>query len=152
MKFVERRKLMRFAKVDGLKFDVSNSKAVSRTQQQFAKEADINFIMSRYMKTGVLVDPAKISSRTAVFDDFSSVDDYRTMHDKVINAQQAFQALPAKLRARMNNDPAEFVAFVEDEANKDECIKLGLKVKSKEVVIENSETNVAEGASSEATV
>jgi phage internal scaffolding protein len=41
-------------------------------------------------------------------------------------AQDSFLALPAKVRARFDNDPALFVDFASDEANRDELKALGL--------------------------
>jgi phage internal scaffolding protein len=41
-------------------------------------------------------------------------------------AQDSFLALPAKIRSRFGNDPALFVEFASDEANKDEMKALGL--------------------------
>lgn len=40
-----------------------------------------------------------------------------------------FDTLPSKLRLRFGNDPAEFLSFVEDPANDQEMIDLGLKPK-----------------------
>lgn len=42
-------------------------------------------------------------------------------------AEMAFMALPAKVRERFHNEPAEFLAFMGDEKNGDEMIKLGLR-------------------------
>ena len=41
-------------------------------------------------------------------------------------ADDAFMALPAAVRERFNNDPAELVDFVSDVNNRSEAIDLGL--------------------------
>ena len=37
--------------------------------------------------------------------------------------------LPAQMRSRFNNDPAELLKFIKDPANLDEAVKLGILVK-----------------------
>lgn len=96
------------------------------TQQSFAEEADINFIMARYERTGVLVDPTKVSMREASFGDFSEGLDYMETQNRLLAGQAAFASLPAKVRERFRNDPAELVEFVSDEANRAEAVSLGL--------------------------
>ena len=39
---------------------------------------------------------------------------------------QKFTLNPAEVRARFGNDPAAFMSFVEDDANRDEARRLGL--------------------------
>lgn len=95
-------------------------------QQSFKKEADINTIVNKYLKTGFLVNPAIVRTREAMCGDFSSVDDYHTAQIKLVNANKNFMALPVELRTRFNNDPAELIAFLSDVKNEDEAIKLGL--------------------------
>ena len=46
--------------------------------------------------------------------------------DMVLAADDAFMALPANVRERFNNDPAELVDFISDVANRSEAIDLGL--------------------------
>lgn len=48
----------------------------SRVHTSFAKSADINVIMHRYQKTGILVDPRYSSERVPRFGDFSDIPDY----------------------------------------------------------------------------
>lgn len=50
----------------------------------------------------------------------------------VRRAQEHFDALPADVRFRFGNDPVAFMNFVQDDANKDEAIKLGLIPKPEE--------------------
>lgn len=98
----------------------------SLTQQHFKDDSDINNIMARYQKTGVLVDPLTQTTRKPMFDDFSDLGDFRDHQQAVIEAQDMFMELPSKLRARFANDPAELLQWLSDPANKDEAIELGL--------------------------
>jgi phage internal scaffolding protein len=58
--------------------------------------------------------------------DFVDVPDFQTALNLVISAQDEFMKVPADVRARFNNDPGELMAFLEDDKNRDEAIKLGL--------------------------
>jgi len=103
-----------------------NSKFVftrpSRTQQSFRDECDINNILRKFNVTGQL----PIGSVQPEYGDFSGVTDYQSALNAVMAAQDSFLALPAKVRARFDNDPAFFIEFASDEANKDEMRALGL--------------------------
>lgn len=91
-------------------------------QQQFKDEADINTILERFGRTGELVVPARLPQ----YGDFDQVNDYHSAMNAVRSAQESFEALPAKVRARFENDPARFVEFCMDETNRDELVALGL--------------------------
>jgi len=61
------------------------------------------------------------------FGDFTSYDDYHSSLNQIIEAQDAFEALPSSMRKRFGNDPGELLAFLEDPANNEEAVKLGLR-------------------------
>lgn len=92
------------------------------TDQSQSADCDVNVIVSRFMKTGVLPNV----DREALYGDFTSAPDYLTAMNMVIKAQEQFEGLSADVRKRFANDPAEFLAFVGDAKNQDEMIKLGL--------------------------
>jgi phage internal scaffolding protein len=94
----------------------------SRTQQSFRDECDINNILRQFNVTGQL----PVGSVQPQYGDFSGITDYQSALNAVMAAQDSFLALPAKVRARFDNDPALFVEFASDEANKDERKALGL--------------------------
>lgn len=97
----------------------------SMTQQNDAKDCDINVIMQRYKVTGQIPLP----TMPPRFGDFSEVTDYRTAIHQVMSAKDTFNKLPAKIRARFSNNPALFLDFFKDPANLDEAVKLGLVTK-----------------------
>lgn len=101
----------------------------SMTRQEFLADADINNILKRYQETGFLVDPSRPSSLQPMFGDFSNVQDYQSALDALIVAQDNFMKLPARVRDRFNNDPGEFLKFVENPENADELVKMGLAKK-----------------------
>ena len=91
-------------------------------QQQFRDEADINTIMERFGRTGELVAPVRLPQ----YGDFTGVTDYHSAMNAVVEAQASFDSLPANIRARFQNDPAQFVEFCLDDKNRDEAVRLGL--------------------------
>lgn len=94
----------------------------SLAQQQFREESDINTIVKRFNLTGEL--PSGVS--VPQYGDFLEVTDYHTAINLVKEADAAFLALPAHVRARFNNDAGAFVDFVSDDANRAEMETLGL--------------------------
>ena len=93
----------------------------SLTKQSFRDECDIN-ILRQFNVTGQL----PTGSVQPQYGDFSGITDYQSALNAVMAAQDSFLALPAKVRAKFDNDPALFVEFASDEANKDEMKALGL--------------------------
>lgn len=94
----------------------------SRTKQSFAKDADINVIVGRFMKTGVV----PLVTMPPTHQSFENVFNFQDSMNLLVQAKNAFMQLPAELRSRFGNDPAAYVDFVSDEKNIDEMRKLGL--------------------------
>lgn len=94
----------------------------SLTKQSFASEVDINTIVDRFGLSGEL----PVGVRMPVYGDFTGVSDFHSAVNAVAKANEAFDAMPAKVRARFKNDPAEFLEFVADANNIVEARKLGL--------------------------
>lgn len=99
-----------------------NEFSPSLTKQADMKEADVNFIMKKYEKTGLLPTIQGVPQ----YGDFSQVTNYHEAILQIQEAHEAFEALPAKLRLRFGNDPGEFVEWIDNPANQQEAIKLGL--------------------------
>jgi phage internal scaffolding protein len=94
----------------------------SLAQQHMRDECDINMIVERFGVTGQL--PVKAIEPS--YGDFSGVTDYHTALNKIKSAEAEFMALPAKLRAKFDHDPNALLNFLENEANRNEAIELGL--------------------------
>lgn len=110
-----------------LRIQTMNSEP-SKTQQQFAADADINNIMKRYRNTGEL---PSATIRKGVYADVSGLTDYHSMVTLISTAQSQFQELPAHIRTRFRNDPGELVRFLNDPNNRQEAIELQLLDKPK---------------------
>jgi len=106
-----------------------------RTKQSFKTECDINFIVDRAKRTGI-VD--HLNTKTPIFGDFTNVPSYQERLDSVIAVNAAFEQVPAKIRKLFNNDAGEFVAFAQDPANSDQLVKWGLAAKRPESPVEEA--------------
>lgn len=90
--------------------------------QSSAEEADINTIVRRFGLTGELPSDVAIPRSG----DFTGIPDFHTAMNLVRQTQEEFLRVPAEVRARFGNDPQAFMAFVEDDANREEARRLGL--------------------------
>jgi phage internal scaffolding protein len=119
----------------------------SLTQQQFAEESDINFIVDRFMKTGHIPTPASMPQ----YADYDGVFDFQSAMNVVRQADENFMRMDAKVRARFHNSPQEFLEFFADPANADEAVRLGLAVlpaKPMDVTSSDPESPKGDGAAS----
>lgn len=106
---------------------------VSLTQQSSKEECDINVILANVARGASLAE----SSKAPVFGDFTgSANDLHEALNLVCDAQERFDTLPANIRARFYNDPANLLAFLEDGSNLDEAVKLGLVSSSEDLSID----------------
>lgn len=92
------------------------------------QSVDLKQIVARYIRNDLpyKVEPWWLDGGVAAMIDLQSA------LEIVRRSQEHFDALPADIRFRFGNDPVAFMNFVQDEANKDEAIKLGLIPKPEE--------------------
>lgn len=112
-----------FGKIPGIGFDSSKV-----AKQSFAKECNINTIVSKYKKSGVVT----LHLGQPLYGDFSQVGSYHEALIRIQKADEEFNSLPAKVRERFGNDPGalfEFLAKTDDESIK-LSVELGLRDKS----------------------
>lgn len=105
---------------------------VTMTKQADRDEADINQIIKRFEKTGMLT----VNQREAFFGDVSGLTDYKTALDTVNEANNLFKGMSAEIRTRFDNDPALMIQFLDNEDNYEEAVKLGMVVRRPEVAPE----------------
>lgn len=106
----------------GVKSSLDFSDTVTMTKQSHKDECDINKILDRYQRTGVLEHRVEYEAK---YHDISPQDFQESMYI-IATAKSMFEDLPSQIRARFKNDPKEFLAFVQDPENKSEMIELGL--------------------------
>lgn len=84
---------------------------VSLTKQSFTEDCDINKIIARHRRTGVL---EHINPRTPMYGDFSRATDLHTALELVSTAREEFMELPSEIRAMVGNDPERLLQALSD--------------------------------------
>lgn len=92
------------------------------TKQSHKDECDINKIMARYQRTGVIDHVQKYGP---VYADVSSAD-YVSSMNLVKDAETMFAELPSTVRAKFGNDVVEFLDVVTDPERIGELEELGV--------------------------
>lgn len=95
------------------------------TKQSFKAECDINNILARYQKTGIL---EYVQEKQPQYADVTGLD-YQNALNIVIEAEQLFNEIPANIRKKFGNDPTEFLGWIQNPANEQEAIEAGFLTK-----------------------
>ncbi len=120
----------------------------SRAKQSMSAECDINLIMDKYARDGLV---QHLNTHQGSYGDLPGVIDYHDALNAVLSAKEAFDTLPSKIRSRFDNEPALFLSFVNDENNRDEMAELGLIEKTEirkpdpEKIAENEAADLLDG-------
>lgn len=93
-----------------------------KTQQQFKDDCDINVLMARYERTGILPQGRDVPPQYA---DVSALD-FTDAMNQIAMVNGVFSQLDARTRARFENNPEVMLEFIGDPANAAEAAKLGL--------------------------
>lgn len=115
----------------------------SLTRQEFADECDINVIMARYEKTGVV---SHVTQRVPMYIDWTEQPtNLMDALDIMYKADEAFMSLPATVRREFDNDPLKFVDFASNPDNLDKLREYGLAPPAvvEEALVEPSATPAA---------
>lgn len=98
---------------------------VSKTRASEAEATDVNRIMAKYLRTGVITH---WNNRRPVYGDFSQANDYKAALDQVIEARDAFAELPAEVRKAAENDPEVFMRMLADEDGMQQLVDAGMEL------------------------
>jgi len=96
--------------------------AISMTEQSHKEECDINNIVAKYQKTGVIDHRSKYEPQYG----FATSADLQTALNTIKTADNMFNDLPSSIRDRFNNSPGAFLDFVQDKDNHQEMFEMGL--------------------------
>lgn len=77
-------------------------------QQHLKHEVDVNTIVKRFAQTGEM----PFSAREGVYGDFTGITDYESARARVEQADSSFMLLPAEVRERFQNSPAELLKYM----------------------------------------
>lgn len=102
--------------------EIEMVKEQSMTKQSFKDECDINVIMARYQKTGLL---EHVRQGVPQYLDQPGFD-YFEAQSFIAGANSLFQSLPADVRAQFENHPGIFLRWMEDPANAAKAREMGL--------------------------
>jgi phage internal scaffolding protein len=94
----------------------------SRVKREFRNDADINTIMDRFKKTGVL----PVTGQTPTYMDTTQIPNLQQAMDVMIQAEAAFSGLPAKVRKEFDNNPMTFVEYATKKENLPQLREWGL--------------------------
>ena len=123
----------------GAKLKVAIATGDGLTEQNHKDETDINNIVRKYNKTG-LID--HLNQFEKHYGDMTGYD-YQEAMNTVAAANTMFEGLPSSIRNKFDNDPAKFINFVDDEANADKLVEMGLaKPKDIPIVDEDAKASV----------
>lgn len=93
------------------------------TEQHHKKSCDMHVILRQAEKTGVL---SHVNAYGGQYMDMPSGVDFHQAQNIIAEATQMFETVPADIRKKFGNDPAEYLDFMQNEENRDKMIAMGL--------------------------
>ncbi len=108
---------------DQRKNAISFEDSPTRTLQAHKDESDINLIMAKYIRSGVIEHGNANSARYG----FAPAVDFREALELIDEAKQQFDTLPAKVRKEFDNSAEKFLKFCEQPDAAEKLIELGVE-------------------------
>lgn len=103
--------------------DEDGNQAIGLTKQSHKAECDINNIIKRIDRDGLVTH---VNNAVAQYGDFSGEIDYQKSIALVEEANTSFLELPSKIRKEFNNDAGEFSEFATNPNNHKKLVEMGL--------------------------
>lgn len=100
-------------------------KMPTMTKQEFKHECDINNVIKSF-KPHQMLAMLQQNLNAGNYSDLPDSYDFQEALHLVKDAEKQFLTVPAKVRDRFGQDPAQFLRFINDPANLDEARALGL--------------------------
>ena len=98
------------------------------TEQGHMKECDVNYIIKKYDKTGLI---SHVNHVEAIYGDGSSMELMEAINLQK-RARADFMELPSEIREKFDNDPVAFLAFMEDPTKIEESMEMGLRYRTRQ--------------------
>lgn len=93
------------------------------TKQSHKAECDIHNILRQYQRTGII---AHVQRARPSYLDLPDLSDFQTSLHVLREAEEAFAALPSRVRDHFANDPANFLAAFNDPKQAEQLRAFGL--------------------------
>ena len=95
----------------------------SRTEKAHAEDVNIHNILKRFERTGVV---EHINRFQGTYADYIDAPSYQEAMQQIAEAKTMFESVPARIRADFGNDPAAFIAFMQDPNQREAIEAYGL--------------------------
>ncbi|QXP08110.1 MAG: internal scaffolding protein [Arizlama microvirus] len=106
------------------------------TEQGHKDECDVNQIIKKYDATGLITHVARFEAQYGEI----PATDFKEAMDKQIEIRERFMELPSSIRKTFENDPVQYLSFLEKPENYEKSVAMGLR-KAPEPSITNSEAS-----------
>jgi Chlamydia-phage Chp2 scaffold (Chlamy_scaf). len=103
--------------------DKNGEPEVTKTVQSEKDRTEINNVIRRYNKTGLIDHVAK---GRAMYGDFTEINEYQENLNMIMKAEASFAALPSEIRKKFDNDPGQFFEFATNPENEQKLVEMGL--------------------------
>lgn len=103
--------------------DENGEQSIGKTEQHHKAECDINNVIKKYDKTGLITH---VNTAKATYGDYTDINEYQESLNIVIKAENAFMEMPSSIRKKFGNDPGLFMEFISNPDNLEEMITLGI--------------------------
>jgi hypothetical protein len=97
-----------------VEFKKTDKKSISKTRQEFKDSANINKIINRFNRTGVLSSGDITNTRKPMYGDYEGID-YTETCRQIAKVEQDFMKQPPEIRAKYENDPQIWLKELEQE-------------------------------------
>lgn len=109
-------------KSNGKKTGICFKDSPTLTEQHHKESVSIQTIVQQHAVTGML----PLNRSQPQFADMSNVPDYHQAQIIIAETNEMFEAVPSDIRKDFDNDPAKFLAFIENPDNKEQIEAYGL--------------------------
>lgn len=103
--------------------DLDTGEIIMLTKQEFKDDCDLNRIIERYTPQ-MLIE--SYNALKGAYGDFSDTLSHQEARQRVIETESWFESLPAQLRSMFDHDVSKCVDYLENPANQDQAVQLGL--------------------------
>lgn len=114
---------MSFSQKERRRVQLDFSDSESLTEQCHKDSCDINNILGRAQRTGIL---EHVAASKGYYGTAPTGDDFQRHQNIVAKAQSMFESLPSSIRNKFENNPAKYLDFMTQDKNYEAIKELGL--------------------------